>query len=106
MDPLVSAVIPTYNREEYVSAAIDSVLDRTYDRVEAVVVNDGSTHDTSDVLDRYAVDDRVRVVTNDRNLGIPRTMNKGIDAARGELIGILGDDDRWCPEKSNDRSKP
>jgi hypothetical protein len=33
-------------------------------------------------------------------------MNKGIDAARGELIGILGDDDRWCPEKSNDRSKP
>jgi glycosyltransferase involved in cell wall biosynthesis len=96
---LVSAVIPTYNRAGYVGGAIESVLEQSYDRVEVVVVNDGSTDDTRDVLADYEGDDRVRVLHNETNRGIPRTMNRGVDAARGEFVGVFGDDDRWRPTK-------
>ncbi|WP_336338729.1 glycosyltransferase family 2 protein [Haloarcula brevis] len=99
MEPLVSAVIPTYNRAEYVGGAVESALHQTYDRVEVVVVNDGSTDATPEVLAEYADYDRVRVLHNDRNRGIPYTMNRGIEAARGEYIGVFGDDDRWRPRK-------
>lgn len=99
MDGLVSAVIPTYNRAEYVEGAVESVLDQTYERCEVVVVNDGSTDDTRAVLAGYADDDRVRVLHNEENRGIPATMNRGVEAARGEYVGVFGDDDRWRPTK-------
>ena len=99
MTPLVSAVIPTYNRAEYVGGAIESVLSQTYDNVEVVVVDDGSTDDTREVLAEYDDDDRVRVLHNDENQGIPYTMNRGVDAAEGDYIGVFGDDDRWRPTK-------
>lgn len=100
MTGLVSAVIPTYNRADYVGGAIESVLDQTYEDVEVVVVNDGSTDDTVAVLDGYADDDRVRVRHNDENRGIPYTMNRGVEAARGDYVGVFGDDDRWRPTKA------
>ncbi|MFD1515731.1 glycosyltransferase family 2 protein [Halomarina rubra] len=96
---LVSAVIPTYNRSGYVGGAIDSVLAQTYDDCEVVVVNDGSTDDTRAVLAEYESDDRVRVLHNETNRGIPATMNRGVEAARGEFVGVFGDDDRWRPTK-------
>ncbi|SFR57796.1 glycosyltransferase family 2 protein [Halogeometricum limi] len=99
MTVLVSAVIPTYNRESYVGGAIESVLEQTYENVEVVVVNDGSTDGTESVLAEYADDDRVRVLRNDENRGIPYTMNRGVEAARGDYIGVFGDDDRWYPTK-------
>lgn len=100
MASLVSAVIPTYNRSSYVGGAIESVLDQTYDPVEVVVVDDGSTDDTRAVLAEYAVDDRVRVLHNEENRGIPYTMNRGVDAAEGAYVGVFGDDDRWRPTKA------
>jgi glycosyltransferase involved in cell wall biosynthesis len=100
MAPLVSAVIPTYNRAEMVGGAIESVLDQTVDDVEVVVVDDGSTDDTWSVLQEYAAeDDRVRPIQNESNQGIPTTMNRGVEAARGEFVGVFGDDDRWHPTK-------
>jgi glycosyltransferase involved in cell wall biosynthesis len=97
--PLVSAVIPTYNRADHVGGAIDSVLAQTHDDIEAVVVNDGSEDDTRATLAEYADDDRVRVLHNDENRGIAHTFNRAVEAAAGEFVGILGDDDRWRPPK-------
>ncbi|MFC7198026.1 glycosyltransferase family 2 protein [Halospeciosus flavus] len=96
---LVSALIPTYNRAEFVTGAVETVLNQTYDDVEAVVVDDGSTDGTRDALARYADDDRVRVHSNDENRGIAYSFNRAADLADGEFYCILGDDDRWHPEK-------
>ncbi len=95
----MSAVIPTYNRADYVEGAIESVLAQSHEDCEVVVVNDGSTDGTRAVLAGYADDDRVRVFHNEENRGIPATMNRGVDAARGEYVGVFGDDDRWRPTK-------
>ena len=98
--PLVSAILATYNRAAHVGGAIDSVLAQTYDDIEVVVVDDGSTDATPTVLDDYAADDRVRVLRNEENRGIPRTRNRGLEAARGEYVAIIDDDDRWHPRKT------
>lgn len=92
--PLISVVIPTYNRAEKVCAAVDSILQQTYPNVEAVVVDDGSTDDTQARLDRYR--DRVRVI-HQANAGPSAAMNRGISAARGEFVSFLGSDDLLLP---------
>ncbi|MFC4358471.1 glycosyltransferase family 2 protein [Halobium salinum] len=97
--PLVSALIPTYNRAERVGGAVETVLNQTHDDVEAVVVVDGSTDDTESVLAAYADDDRVRVRVNEENRGISYSFNRAAAVADGEFYCILGDDDRWHPEK-------
>jgi glycosyltransferase involved in cell wall biosynthesis len=99
MTALVSAVIPTYNRAEYIGGAIECVLSQTYDDVEVVVVDDGSTDDTREVLAEYEGDDRVRVLHNEENRGIPYTANRALDAAEGNYIASIDDDDRWHPTK-------
>jgi glycosyltransferase involved in cell wall biosynthesis len=99
VEPRVSVVVPTYQRADRVGGAIDSALDQTHP-VEVIVVNDGSTDETRAVLERYADEyDRVRVRHNDRNRGISYTRNRGIEAARGEFVCQLDDDDRWHPRK-------
>ena len=97
--PLVSAILPTYNRAEYVGGAIDTVLAQTHDEMEVVVVNDGSTDSTEERLAEYADDDRVRVRHNEENRGISASMNRAADLADGEFICVLNDDDRWHEQK-------
>ena len=92
--PLISVVIPTYNRAHEVCAAVDSVLQQTYPRVEAIVVDDGSTDDTRSRLELYG--DRVRFVCQ-ANAGPAAAMNRGISLARGELVAFLGSDDLLLP---------
>lgn len=96
---LVSALIPTYNRASFVTGAVETVLAQTHDDVEAVVVDDGSTDGTREALAPYADDERVTVRSNDRNRGIAYSFNRAADLADGEFYCILGDDDRWHPEK-------
>lgn len=95
----VSALIPTYNRAAFVTGAVETVLGQTYEDIEAVVVDDGSSDDTRAALAPYADDDRVRVHHNEENRGIAYSFNKAADLADGEFYCILGDDDRWHPEK-------
>lgn len=95
----VSAITPTYNRAAFLDGAIGTALGQTYDDIEIVVVNDGSTDDTREVLGRYAHDDRVRVLHNGTNRGMTESWNRGVRAANGEFLCILDDDDRWHPEK-------
>ena len=97
---LVSAVTPTYNRADHIEGAIETVKDQTHDDVEHVIVVDGSTDDTRDVLSAYDDDPRVRVFYNDRNRGIAYSFDRAVREADGEYVAILGDDDRWRPEKT------
>lgn len=94
--PLVSAIIPTYNRANIVCEAVDSVLQQTYSNIELIVVDDGSTDATLDRLARYG--DRIRVVSQS-NAGASAARNRGIAIANGELIAFLDSDDLWLPTK-------
>lgn len=94
--PLVSIVLPTFNREKMVAQAIDSVLGQTYLNFELIVVDDGSTDATPAVLAGYG--DRVRVLHTDHR-GVSAARNHGIRSSSGQLIALLDSDDYWLPEK-------
>src|SRR5271156_236898 len=93
---MVSAIIPTYNRGYVVGKAIDSILNQTYDNIEIVVVDDGSTDNTQEKLKEYG--DRIRVVYQ-KNSGPSAARNHGVRASRGEFIACLDSDDVWMPTK-------
>lgn len=92
--PTVSAVIPSYNYGAFVAKAIDSVLKQTYRYVECIVVDDGSTDNTREVVAKYG--DRVRYVYQ-KNAGLPEARNTGVRAATGEYVAFLDADDEWEP---------
>ena len=96
MDPQVSVILPTYNRAQLLPAAIQSVLDQVYVDLELIVVDDGSTDSTLDILHRFT-DPRIRVLAQE-NRGIGSALNAGIKAARGSYIARIDSDDRWLPE--------
>lgn len=92
----VSVVIPSYNYGRYVAEAIDSALGQTLPPLEVIVVDDGSTDDTPQVLATYG--DRIRVLRQ-KNAGVAIARNSGIAAARGEYVAFLDADDVWLPRK-------
>src|SRR5437899_12739946 len=94
--PLVTALINTYNYGRFLPFAINSVLNQTYKNIEIIVVDDGSTDHTQEVLERYA--DRVRKIRT-TNGGQAQARNVGIPLARGELLMLLDADDAWLPGK-------
>lgn len=94
----VSAVIPTYNRPEFLHGAIESVLDQDYDDLELVVVDDSSDTDyATNIAAEYP--DTVRCVAHDENRGLSAARNTGIETANGDYLAFLDDDDRWTPAK-------
>ena len=94
--PLVSVVIPTYNRPDLLREALASVFAQSVTNYEVIVVNDGSTDDTVERLKPFA--DRIRLITQG-NTGIGAARNRGIDEARGKYIAPLDHDDWWLPGK-------
>lgn len=96
--PLVSVVIPTYNRATILEYAIGSVLSQTLSDLECIVVDDGSTDQTTQVMARFQ-DPRLRFIRLPANKGVSHARNIGIQAARGELIAFLDSDDTWLPPK-------
>jgi glycosyltransferase involved in cell wall biosynthesis len=94
--PPVSVILPTYNRAWTIKVAIDSILDQAYGNLETIVVDDGSSDDTADLLASYG--DRIRVIRQ-ANRGVSAARNTGIRTATGELIALLDSDDRWLPGK-------
>jgi glycosyltransferase involved in cell wall biosynthesis len=95
--PLVSCVIPTYNRRSRVPGAIRSALEQTYAPLEVIVVDDGSTDGTADALERD-FGDRIRVLRKE-NGGVSSARNHGVAHAEGELVAFLDSDDAWMPDK-------
>ncbi len=95
---LVSIVIPTYNRAHMLPAAIEACLTQTYKNIEVIVVNDGSTDNTSDVLKKYAVADQRVKAFNKENEGIADTLNYGFERTVGEYVTWTSDDNYYYPE--------
>jgi glycosyltransferase involved in cell wall biosynthesis len=90
--PLVSVIIPTYNHAHYLGEAIQSVLQQTFANYEIIVVDDGSTDNTREIIDRF--DARIRYIWQ-KNQGLSAARNTGLRAAKGELIGLLDADDLY-----------
>lgn len=93
-DALVSVVVPTYNRADYVGQTVESVLSQTHPNVECIVVDDGSSDDTEGALAPYR--DRI-VFHRQENRGLAGARNTGIRLARGAWVGFLDSDDLWEP---------
>lgn len=98
--PLVSVIVPTYNRSGLLRRAIQSVLRQTYARLEIIVVDDASHDNTATVVQTFS-DARIRYVRHDRNRGGAAARNTGVRCANGDYIAFLDDDDQWAPEKTS-----
>ncbi|HEY9644318.1 MAG TPA: glycosyltransferase [Coleofasciculaceae cyanobacterium] len=94
--PRVSIVVPTYNGDRFIAAALDSVLNQTYTDYEIIVVDDGSTDQTVQVLKTYG--DRIQTVEQE-NRGVAAARNRGLALAQGEFIAFLDQDDLLLPDK-------
>ena len=98
--PLVSVILPTHNRVKYIRKAIESVLGQTYRNLELIIINDGSDDKTSDVIHKFTErDQRVKNVKNEINIGLVKSLNKGITKSKGKYIARIDDDDFWCDKE-------
>ena len=92
----VSVIIPTYNRSSVLSRAIDSVLRQSFKDFELIVVDDGSTDNTKELIEKYS--DQITYIYQD-NKGVSAARNKGLEHAKGEWIAFLDSDDEWKKKK-------
>lgn len=98
--PLVSVIMTSYQYDRFISEAIDSVLNQTIRDLELIIVDDGSTDQSHQIIRSYAEKDRrVKPILGTVNRGIGHTMNTSIEAATGEYIAFISSDDRWLPNK-------
>jgi glycosyltransferase involved in cell wall biosynthesis len=94
--PLISVILPVYNRASWVARAIDSVLSQTYQNIELLVIDDGSTDDTSQVLESYGA--RLKVLKQ-AHAGAEAARNLGLEYARGEFVAFIDSDDLWYADR-------
>ena len=95
-NPRVSILLPTYNCERFIVDAIKSVLAQSFDDWELIVIDDGSTDNTSDIVREFSgTDNRIRYIKNEKNLGIQKSLNRGLKESKGEYIARIDDDDEW-----------
>ncbi len=94
--PLVSVIMPVYNGEKYLRAAMNSVLGQSFRDFEFIVINDGSSDGTQEIIDSYD-DDRIVAISHE-NMGVARSLNIGISLAKGELIRRHDADDKSLPD--------
>lgn len=99
-EPLVSVIIPTYNRGRLILNSVTSVLNQTYKNIELIVVDDCSTDNTEEIL-KSINDSRIKYVKLEKNSGACIARNKGIELSTGEFIAFNDSDDLWLPEKIN-----
>jgi len=99
-EKLVSVIMPVYNAERYLAEAVDSVLSQTYRSLELIIIDDCSKDNSLEIARSYAQRDaRVRVIAGEKNQGVARVRNRGIQEAGGEYIALLDSDDAWREDK-------
>jgi len=96
--PKVTVLMSVYNGEKYLREAIDSILDQTFCDFEFLIINDGSTDSSTDIIRSYD-DSRIRLIENEKNIGLTRSLNKGLKLARGEYIARMDADDISLPDR-------
>jgi glycosyltransferase involved in cell wall biosynthesis len=102
--PLVSVLLPVFNSEKYVSEAINSILNQTYQNFEIIVIDDGSTDGTALRIQEFD-DKRIRYFKNQENLGITKTLNRYIDQCKGKYIARMDADDISLPKRLESQVK-
>ena len=95
---LVSIIIPVYNTDEYLERCVDSLLDQTYSKLEILLIDDGSTDNSSMICDNYARMNKKVKVIHQCNMGLARVRNNGIKYSKGKYISFVDSDD-WVHEK-------
>ena len=98
-NPLVSVIIPAYNHEKYIIDCLKSVINQTYSNIEIIVINDGSTDSTERVIKEFinSTNNDINFISK-RNEGICKTLNKGLNIAKGKYISYLASDDMFAPQ--------
>ena len=91
--PKISVIITVYNVEKYLSRCLDSVVNQTFKDLEIICVNDGSTDNSAEILDRYASKDKRIIIINQKNGGLSAARNTGLRHASGQYIGFVDSDD-------------
>ncbi len=97
-NPKVTVLMSVYNGEKYLQEAIDSILGQTFKDFEFLIINDGSTDKTGEILESYN-DPRIKIINNEKNIGLTKSLNKGLRSARGEYIARQDADDISAPER-------
>lgn len=92
----ISCIMPAYNAGKYIRVAIDSILNQTYKNFELIIINDGSSDNTEEIILSYN-DPRIVYIKNEKNIKLIKTLNKGIDVAKGEFISRMDSDDQALP---------
>jgi len=98
MTPKITVLMPVYNGEKYLKEAIESILSQTFADFEFFIINDGSTDNSVDIIKSYS-DKRIIFIENEQNIGLPATLNKGIDLARSKYIARMDQDDISLSER-------
>lgn len=93
MDDLISVIIPVYNNEKYLSECLSSICSNTYRNIEIIVIDDGSTDNSGNISDEFAIEDSRVKVFHKKNTGVSRSRNLGMNIAKGEFIAFVDSDD-------------
>lgn len=91
-NPKITVLMPVYNSESFLKEAIDSILDQTFTDFEFIIINDGSTDTTKNIINSYN-DIRMKIVNNKKNIGLTKSLNKGLKLSKGEYIARMDADD-------------
>ena len=95
---LISVILAAHNDEKYIKEAIDSVLAQTHSELELIIIDDGSTDRTPKIIESYC-DDRILFLKNERNMGLPYSLNRGMEIAKGKYIARMDGDDICFPKR-------
>jgi glycosyltransferase involved in cell wall biosynthesis len=97
-EPVITVILPAFNAEQFIKKAIESILAQTFSNFELIIINDGSTDNTDQVI-RSFTDSRIKYIKNSENKGLIDTLNKGIDEAKGKYIARMDADDISLPTR-------
>ena len=98
--PMISVIMSTYNRENYLPAAMESILNQTYTDFEFIIIDDASTDNTAKLLQEYQEkDSRIVVISNPQNLGYNKNLTTGFKLAKGKYLARMDDDDISLPTR-------
>jgi len=97
--PTISVIMPVFNGEQFLSNAIESVLEQTFKNFELIIINDGSTDNTKNIIEKYRAIDKRIIVRNQKNIGLTKSLNIALGISKGEYIARQDADDISLPHR-------